>query len=42
MHRKVDGGYKRLDDYAGLMQKAFTEMFRVLKPVMRDVVDSVE
>ena len=32
VHRKNDGGTKRLPDYAGLMQIAFAEMFRVLKP----------
>ncbi|HOC58275.1 MAG TPA: hypothetical protein PKI20_21840, partial [Verrucomicrobiota bacterium] len=32
MHRTVDGGYKRLADYALLMRKSFDEMFRVLKP----------
>ena len=32
VHRKNDGGTKRLPDYARLMQAAFKEMFRVLKP----------
>lgn len=32
VHRKNDGGTKRLSDYARLMQEAFCEMFRVLKP----------
>jgi hypothetical protein len=32
VHRKHDGGTKRLPDYARLMQAAFKEMFRVLKP----------
>lgn len=32
VHRKNDGGDKRLPDYARLMQEAFTEIFRVLKP----------
>jgi DNA modification methylase/DNA-directed RNA polymerase subunit RPC12/RpoP len=32
MHRTVDGGYKRIDDYAILMNESFKEMFRVLKP----------
>jgi hypothetical protein len=32
VHRKNDGGTKRLSDYARLMQCAFAEMFRVLKP----------
>jgi hypothetical protein len=32
VHRKNDGGTKRLPDYARLMQLAFGEMFRVLKP----------
>ena len=32
VHRKNDGGTKRLEDYARLMQMAFSEMFRVLKP----------
>jgi hypothetical protein len=32
VHRKNDGGTKRLPDYARLMQAAFNEMFRVLKP----------
>ena len=32
VHRKNDGGTKRLPDYARLMQAAFCEMFRVLKP----------
>ena len=32
VHRKTDGGTKRLHDYARLMQAAFAEMFRVLKP----------
>ena len=32
VHRKNDGGTKRLPDYAALMQAAFHEMFRILKP----------
>jgi len=32
VHRKNDGGTKRLPDYARLMQMAFCERFRVLKP----------
>jgi hypothetical protein len=32
VHRKNDGGTKRLPDYARLMQQAFVEMCRVLKP----------
>jgi len=32
VHRKNDGGTKRLPDYARLMQAAFAEMYRVLKP----------
>jgi len=32
VHRKNDGGTKRLPDYARLMQAAFNELFRVLKP----------
>jgi len=32
VHRKNDGGTKRLPDYARLMQLAFNEMFRILKP----------
>lgn len=32
VHRKNDGGTKRLPDYARLMQAAFSEIFRVLKP----------
>ena len=32
VHRKNDGGTKRLPDYARLMKAAFQEMFRVLKP----------
>jgi DNA modification methylase len=32
VHRKNDGGTKRLPDYARLMQAAFKEIFRVLKP----------
>ena len=32
VHRKNDGGTKRLPDYARLMQLAFVELFRVLKP----------
>jgi len=32
VHRKNDGGTKRLPDYARLMQTAFKEIFRVLKP----------
>lgn len=32
VHRKADGGTKRIEDYARLMQAAFNEMFRVLKP----------
>jgi hypothetical protein len=32
VHRKNDGGTKRLPDYARLMQLAFDEIFRVLKP----------
>ncbi|MBU1744060.1 MAG: site-specific DNA-methyltransferase [Proteobacteria bacterium] len=32
VHRKNDGGTKRLPDYARLMKAAFNEMFRVLKP----------
>jgi hypothetical protein len=32
VHRKNDGGTKRLEDYARLMQAAFSEMFRILKP----------
>ncbi len=32
MHREVDGGYKRINDYARLMNMAFCEMYRVLKP----------
>jgi hypothetical protein len=32
VHRKTDGGTKRLPDYARLMEGAFSEIFRVLKP----------
>ena len=32
VHRKNDGGTKRLPDYARLMANAFEELFRVLKP----------
>ena len=32
VHRKNDGGTKRLPDYARLMREAFKEIFRVLKP----------
>jgi hypothetical protein len=32
VHRKNDGGFKRLPDYAALMHAAFGEMFRILKP----------
>ena len=32
VHRKADGGTKRVADYAALMSAAFCEMFRVLKP----------
>jgi 16S rRNA G966 N2-methylase RsmD len=32
VHRENDGGTKRLPDYARLMGKAISEMFRVLKP----------
>ncbi len=32
VHRKNDGGFKRLSDYADVMHAAFGEMFRVLKP----------
>lgn len=32
MHRPVDGGHKRLTDYARLIGQCFQEMFRVLKP----------
>lgn len=32
VHRKNDGGTKRLSDYARLMDLAFGELFRVLKP----------
>ena len=32
VHRKNDGGFKRLPDYADVMHAAFNEMFRVLKP----------
>ncbi|HOC57649.1 MAG TPA: DNA methyltransferase [Verrucomicrobiota bacterium] len=32
VHRKNDGGTKRLPDYARIMAEAFKEMFRVLKP----------
>lgn len=32
VHRKNDGGTKRLPDYARLMSEAFCEAFRVLKP----------
>lgn len=32
VHRKNDGGTKRLPDYAKLMKAAFAEMYRVLKP----------
>jgi DNA modification methylase len=32
VHRKNDGGTKRLPDYARLMQMAFSEVFRILKP----------
>jgi hypothetical protein len=32
VHRKNDGGTKRLPDYARLMEHAFAELFRVLKP----------
>src|SRR4029450_5546830 len=32
VHRKNDGGTKRLPDYARLMWEAFKELFRVLKP----------
>ena len=32
VHRKNDGGTKRLPDYARLMTEAFKEVFRVLKP----------
>jgi len=32
VHRKNDGGTKRLPDYARLMEAGFKEIFRVLKP----------
>lgn len=32
VHRKQDNGYKQITDYARLMEKAFFEMFRLLKP----------
>ena len=32
MHRPVDGGYKRLEHYATLMDQAFSEIYRILKP----------
>jgi DNA modification methylase len=32
VHRKNDGGFKRLPDYQATMTKAFREMARVLKP----------
>jgi DNA modification methylase len=32
MHRPVDGGYKRIDHYAALMDQAFSEIYRILKP----------
>ena len=32
VHRKADGGTKRIGDYALLMRAAFNNMFRVLKP----------
>jgi hypothetical protein len=32
VHRKNDGGTKRLPDYARLMQASFKQLFRVLKP----------
>ena len=32
VHRKNDGGTKRLPDYSALMQAAFREIFRILKP----------
>lgn len=32
VHRKQDGGTKRLADYAELMSQTFSEMYRVLKP----------
>jgi DNA modification methylase len=32
IHREVDGGYKRINDYAKLMGEAFTEIYRILKP----------
>ena len=32
VHRKNDGGTKRLPDYARLMQESFKQLFRVLKP----------
>ena len=32
MHRTVDGGYKRIEHYAALMDQAFSEIHRILKP----------
>lgn len=32
VHRKNDGGTKRLPDYSRLMSAAFAELFRILKP----------
>jgi hypothetical protein len=32
VHRKNDGGFKRIDDYQQTMSRAFAEMYRVLKP----------
>lgn len=32
VHRKNDGGFKRIEDYRTFMTAAFREMFRVLKP----------
>ena len=32
VHRKTDGGSKRIQDYALLMEESFREMYRVLKP----------
>jgi 16S rRNA G966 N2-methylase RsmD len=32
VHRKNDRGTKTIEDYAALMERAFSEMFRVLKP----------
>jgi DNA modification methylase len=32
MHRPVDGGYKRIEHYAALMDQAFSEIHRILKP----------